>query len=182
MLETKRLLLRQWCEDDLAQFAAMNADPDVMRYYPATLTSAESDAMAKKIQTLIAERGWGFWAVERKEQPGFIGFVGLHQPQVILPCSPCTEVGWRLAKDYWGKGYATEAANAALQFGFQHLRLTEIAAFTAVLNEPSKAVMERLHMLDTGQNFAHPDVPVDSVLREHLLYKMTRKQWYAINE
>jgi RimJ/RimL family protein N-acetyltransferase len=145
-LETERLRLRQWQDSDYPAFASLNADPQVMEFFPAPLEHAASDAMAARCQALIAEQGWGFWAVECKASQDFIGFVGLNMPQYDLPCSPCVEVGWRLAYPFWGQGFATEAARACLNFGFETLKLTEIVSFTSVLNLRSQAVMERLQM------------------------------------
>jgi RimJ/RimL family protein N-acetyltransferase len=172
-LETERLLLRQWKPTDRAPFAAMNADPKVMRYFPAVLTRLESDAMADRCKALIAERGWGFWAVEHKATESFIGFVGLHIPSTELPFSPCVEIGWRLAAAYWRQGYATEAANAALDVGFVQLQLSEMVAFTAVVNEPSIAVMHRLGMHDSG-TFEHPALPIGHPLKPHRLFRTQR--------
>lgn len=137
----------------------------------------ESDAMADKCETLIAERGWGFWAVEIKATEEFIGFVGLHIPSTTLPCLPCVEIGWRLGRSYWGKGYATEAARAALQVGFERLALQEIVSFTAVRNRRSRAVMERLYMVRDKETFDHPEVPEEIGLREHCLYRISQKNW-----
>ncbi len=170
-LVTPRLLLRQWRPSDLEPFAAMNADAEVMRYYPSAWNRAQSDAFAQRVMRLIDERGWGFWAVEERASGHFIGFVGLHVPSGDLPFSPCLEVGWRLAKSYWGLGYATEAAQSAIAFGFQHLHLAEIVAFTAVANQKSRAVMERLGMRRDSE-FDHPLVPVESGLRRHVLYRL----------
>ncbi len=175
--ETERLRLRQWRAADFEPFAALNADPAVMEYYPAPLRRAESDAMAKRCQTLIAARGWGFWAVETIDRSEFIGFAGLHIPAAALPFSPCVEVGWRLAAQHWGNGFATEAARGTLRIGFERLRLPEIVSFTAVINRRSRAVMERLEMRNTGQLFEHPDVPAGSALRTHCLYRLSRQQW-----
>ena len=133
--------------------------------------------MARKIQSLISARGWGFWAVEEKKSKRFLGFVGLHVPLPELPFSPCVEIGWRLAKEYWGKGYATEAAKASLEVAFGPLNLTEVYSFTPVGNTRSRAVMERLNMLNTRNNFEHPNVPVGNPLREHVLYKLTKERW-----
>ena len=170
-LTTPRLVLRQWRQSDLAPFAAMNADADVMRYYPATWTREQSNAFAERVIRLIDERGWGFWAVEERASGQFIGFVGLHVPSNDLPFAPCVEVGWRLAKQAWGQGYATEAARAAIAFGFQQLHLAELVAFTAIANLKSRAVMERLGMrLDC--EFDHPQVPVESWLHRHVLYRL----------
>jgi RimJ/RimL family protein N-acetyltransferase len=171
-IETERLRLRQWRLADREPFAAMNADPRVMEFFPATLTQAESDAMADRCQLLIEERGWGFWAAECKATREFIGFVGLHTPSAELPFSPCVEVGWRLAFPYWGKGFASEAAKEALLVGFHSLGLKEVVSFTAVGNLRSRAVMERLGMQECG-TFDHPQVPEGLGLRRHCLYRLT---------
>ena len=176
-LETKRLVLRQWQATDLPAFAVLNADPEVMRYFPKPLSRAESDAMAHKCQALIAAKGWGFWAAALKSTGHFIGLVGLHQPQADLPFAPCIEVGWRLQQQYWGHGYATEAASAALAFAFETLTEDAVVAFTTVENKRSRAVMTRLGFTDTQQNFMHPDLPEDHVLAEHVLYKLTKADW-----
>ncbi|MEO6854765.1 MAG: GNAT family N-acetyltransferase [Rhodoferax sp.] len=173
-LETPRLLLRQWLPQDRAPFAALNADPQVMEFFPAVRTRAESDQMVDSCQALIAERGWGFWAAELKTSGQFIGFVGLHEPSALLPFSPCVEIGWRLAAPYWGQGLATEAAKAALQFGFDQVGLAEIVSFTAVANARSRAVMERLGMQADG-TFEHPQVPEGHALRLHCLYRLARE-------
>lgn len=172
--ETERLRLRQWLPEDRAPFAALNTDAHVMEYFPAPLTRAESDRMADICQSVIAERGWGFWAAELKETQQFIGFVGLHTPS-DLPFSPCVEIGWRLAFEHWGKGLATEAARGALSFGFESLDLQEIVAFTAIGNRRSRAVMERLGMKESG-SFEHPRVPEGNMLRPHCLYRLAREQ------
>lgn len=179
-LETERLNLRQWKDSDYPKFADMNSSPEVMAYYPRTMSKPESDALAYKIQTLISNRGWGFWAVEEKKSNNFIGFVGLHEPTPDLPFSPCVEIGWRLAKDYWGKGYATEAAKAALNFAFGPLNLAKVYSFTSVRNLRSRAVMERLNMINTHRNFEHPKIPPGDPLREHVLYELTRERWRKI--
>jgi RimJ/RimL family protein N-acetyltransferase len=176
-LETERLRLRQWEEDDLPLFAEMNADPEVMEYYPSTLSEEESNAMANKIKGLINERSWGFWAVETINDKRFIGFVGLHKPTYDLPVTPCVEVGWRLGKEYWGKGYATEAGRESLRFAFEVLKLNEVYSFASVANKRSWLVMERLKMTNTGNNFEHPIIPEGHPLREHVLYKITKEQW-----
>lgn len=177
--DTEHLRLRQWCAADREPFAALNADPKVMQFFPALLTRAESDAMADRCQALIGERGWGFWAVETRTTSEFIGFVGLHVPASELPFSPCVEVGWRLAAKHWGKGFATEAARGALHVGFARLGLLEIVSFTAVGNIRSRAVMGRLGMLETKETFEHPNIPIGHVLRRHCLYRLSRGQWLA---
>jgi RimJ/RimL family protein N-acetyltransferase len=177
--DTKRLRLRQWCAADREPFAVLNADPKVMEFFPAPLDRAASDAMADRCQSLIAERGWGFWAVETMDTQEFIGFVGLHTPAPELPFSPCVEVGWRLAFQHWSKGFATEAARGALHVGFKLLGLPEIVSFTPVRNLRSRAVMDRLGMQETAGTFEHPHVPLGSVLRQHCLYRLSRTQWVA---
>ncbi|WP_440053440.1 GNAT family N-acetyltransferase [Pseudoalteromonas sp. T1lg65] len=174
---TDRLQLRQWTAKDRDAFALMSADPAVMEFFPNTLNRAESDAIANKCQSLLAQHGWGVWAVELIKTGEFIGIVGLHVPTADLPASPCVEILWRLAKPYWGYGYATEAAKAALKVGFEQLALDEIVSFAVINNFNSRAVMERLNMCDSSTTFEHPDVPASSDLKEHCLYKITRQQW-----
>ncbi|MDA8520633.1 GNAT family N-acetyltransferase [Acidovorax sp. NCPPB 4044] len=185
LLQTPRLRLRQWTPADRAPFAALNADPAVMEHFPAPLGRAESDAMADRIEALIGERGWGFWAAERHgEGPGsenrFMGFVGLHRPIAPLPFGPCVEIGWRLARPFWGQGLATEAAELALRAGFEVLGLDGIVAFTALPNQRSRAVMQRLGMQESPTDaFEHPGVPAGHPLRAHCLYRLTRAAWRA---
>jgi RimJ/RimL family protein N-acetyltransferase len=179
MIQTPRLKLRQWQAADHAPFAAMNANPIVMEFFPALLTTEQSNAMADTIQAKMVRQGWGLWAVEILESGAFAGFVGLNEPGYPLPFAPCIEVGWRLDKAFWGKGYATEAGNAALEFAFNTLELAEVVSFTAVLNQRSQAVMQRLGMTNQGQNFENPMVPAGDRLREHVLYKIDRTQWFA---
>lgn len=177
---TKRLQLRQWGKYDLHEFSSINSDPAVMKFYPKTLTKKESDAFANKIQSIIENKGWGFWAVELKYEKKFIAFVGLHEPNDILPCTPCIELGWRLAKEYWGKGYATEAANAALKIAFEVLNVEAVYSYSSILNKKSQAVMTRLNMFNTHQNFSHPSIPTGNPLREHVLFKITQQHWKSL--
>ena len=184
ILETERLYLRQWQPSDFAVFAQMNADPEVMRYFPKLLSATVSDTIANKCQQLIKDNGWGFWAVSVKtgleKSDPFIGFVGLNQTHPDMAFAPCVEIAWRLNKDYWGQGYATEAAKAALKFAFDELGLDEIVAFTAVINQPSQQVMKRIGMINTQDNFYHPALEPSHALAEHVLYKMTWQQWQKI--
>lgn len=173
---TERLQLRQWIPSDRDSFAAMCTDPQVMEYFPATLSRTESDAIAEKCQALIAERGWGVWVAELLETKEFIGIIGLHIPGADLPFSPCVEILWRLAPSHWGHGYATEAGAAALKVGFEHVGLQEIVSFAVVNNFRSRAVMERLNMIDTGESFMHPGVTTRH-LRKHCLYSISRERW-----
>jgi len=182
ILNTPRLRLRQWQGGDLAPFARMNADPRVMEHFPAPLERAVSDAVATRLRDEIAERGWGFWAVEAKDPAGegqgrFIGFTGLRIPAVPLPIGPCVEIGWRLAHEDWGRGYASEAARAALDYGFEVLGLAEIVSFTALQNVRSQAVMQRIGMVNRGEVFDHPGVAPGHPLRAHCLYRLAREDW-----
>lgn len=155
----------------------MNADPVVMEFFPARLDREASGALAKRIETKITDRWWGLWAAELRASGEFIGFIGL-QPPPQIPCSPCVEVGWRLARAHWGKGLATEGARAALRFGFERLGLDEIVSFTVPGNRRSRAVMERLGMReDTAGAFEHPNIPAGSPLRLHCLYRLSRERW-----
>ena len=158
-LRGERVLLRGWRVDDLEPFADLNADPRVMEHYPEPLTRARSDAMVReRILPQFAERGYGLWAVEVPGHEPFIGFVGLQAPAFEADFTPCVEIGWRLAFDAWGRGYATEAARLALAFGFAEAGLDEIVSFTSPENRRSIAVMERLGMRYDGE-FEHPNVP-----------------------
>jgi RimJ/RimL family protein N-acetyltransferase len=178
-LKTDRLRLRQWRDADLAPFAALNADPEVMRYFPGPLTRAQSDELAGYVHAGIEENGWGLWAVEVCDGPPFIGFVGLNRATFESHFTPATEVGWRLARAHWGHGYATEAAGAAVSFGFEQLGLDEVVSFTAGTNERSIRVMRRLGMThDAGGDFNHPRVADGSPLRRHVLYRISKDQWH----
>lgn len=177
-IETERLILRPWRDADYAPFAALNADPEVMRHFPKRLTREESDALVDRIRARMAERGWGSFAVEVKGGEPFIGFVGPNVPPYAIPCGPCVEVGWRLARSAWGRGYATEAARAALAFGFDTLGLSEMVAFTVTANARSRAVMERLGMShDPADDFDHPLIEAGNPMRRHLLYRLAEAVW-----
>ena len=181
VIETERLYLRQWQASDFAVFAEINADPEVMKYFPKLLTPKVSDIIASKCQQLIANQGWGLWAVSlkdrSKEHGAFIGFVGLNDTHADMSFAPAVEIAWRLHKDYWGQGYATEAARAALNFAFTELSLDEVVSFTAVINKRSQLIMERIGMMDTRANFYHPALDPNHRLAEHVLYNITRQQW-----
>jgi ribosomal-protein-alanine N-acetyltransferase len=180
VLTTDRLRLRRWRDEDRAPFAALNADPDVMRYFPSTLTRAQSDAMVDAIEEDFAARGWGLWAVEVVGGAPFIGFVGLNVPGFEAAFTPCVEIGWRLAKEHWGHGYASEAAREVLRFGFEDAGLDEIVSFTSVENTPSQAVMTRIGMVrDPAEDFDHPRLAIGHWLRRHVLYRLSREQWLA---
>ena len=172
-LTTARLRLRPWRESDLAPFAAMNADPLVMEHFAAPLTREESDAYARRMMAAIEGRGWGNWALEEIGGEPFVGFAGLSVPSFEAHFTPCTEIGWRLVRSAWGRGYATQAARAALAFGFGELGLAEIVSFTALANARSIAVMERLGMRRDGE-FDHPRLPAGHRLQRHVLYRISR--------
>jgi RimJ/RimL family protein N-acetyltransferase len=174
-LRTERLLLRRWRAEDREPFAAMNADPRVMEHFPATLSREESDAQVTGIEARFAEREFGLWAVEVVGVTPFAGFVGLTVPRFSAPFTPCVEVGWRLAAEHWGHGYATEGGRAALDFGFDVLGLSEIVAFTVPENVRSRRVMEKLGMTrDPSDDFDHPVLPAGHRLSRHVLYRIAR--------
>ena len=172
---TERLLLRQWCDDDRDPWAAMNADPEVMRHFPSTHTREQADDFVDRHQSLLEERGWGLWAVEVVGGAPFIGCVGLAVPGFEASFTPCVEVGWRIARAHWGQGYAPEAARAAVAFGFTELDLDEIVSFTSVGNTSSRRVMEKLAMREALE-FDHPRLPGHR-LERHVLYRLARTAW-----
>ena len=176
-LETSRLRMRQWRESDRAPFAAMNADPAVMEFFASPPSPAASDAGIDAWQAQFAAHGWSNWAVGLRESGEFIGFTGLSVPRRTFSFSPCVEVGWRLARKFWGKGFATEAARAALRVAFERLALPEVVSFTAVGNLRSRAVMERIGMHNTNRNFEHPGINEGHPLRLHCLYRISSAQW-----
>jgi RimJ/RimL family protein N-acetyltransferase len=176
-LATRRLRMRQWRDSDREPFAALNADPEVMRHFPGTLPALASDAMAADLRARIAEQGWGLWAVEVAGGEPFIGFVGLSRARFDAHFAPAVEVGWRLVRPSWGHGYATEAARAALAFGFERLELDQIVSFTTAGNARSRRVMERLRMSrEPTDDFDHPAV-APGPLRRHVLYRLRRTVW-----
>lgn len=168
-IETERLLLRPWRATDRDPFAALNADPTVMEFFPSTLTRADSDALADRAAATLDDQGWGLWAVEVKGGPDFIGFTGLAVPTFETDFTPCVEVGWRLAASQWGRGYAPEAARAAVHRGFHTLGLDEIVSFTSVVNHRSQRVMEKIGMTRAGE-FDHPAL-LHHPLTRHVLYR-----------
>ncbi|HEY7947053.1 MAG TPA: GNAT family N-acetyltransferase [Acidimicrobiales bacterium] len=179
-VETEQLLLRRWREEDKVPFAAMNSDPAVMEFFPAPLARAESDALVDRFDAELAERGFCPWAVELRESGTFIGFIGLHAVPEYLSFAPAVEVGWRLARPFWGRGFATEGAGGAVRFGFDVLELDEIVSFTSVVNLRSRRVMERLGMARSpDEDFEHPHVPEAHPLRPHVLYRLSGDQWRA---
>lgn len=171
-LETARLRLRPWRREDLPFFARMNADPRVMAHYPALLDARQSLRQARAFSLLLARRGWGVWAVERRADGRFLGFCGLHERRAgTLPFAPCVELTWRLDCEHWGRGYGYEAARAVAQFARVRLKLPQLVAFTACSNARSRALLTRLGMEHAG-DYAHPALPEGHPLRPHCLYRM----------
>ena len=178
-IKTERLLLRGWRESDKVPYAALNADPAVMRYFPATLTSEQSDQMVDRMIAVWKESSFGLWAVERLDGGEFIGFVGLAAPTWVADFTPCVEVGWRLAASHWGNGFAPEAARAALAFGFENVDLPndEIVSFTTLQNVKSQRVMQKIGLrLDPTRDFDHPTTP-GWADRRHVFYCIDRARW-----
>jgi len=174
-IRTARVLLRDWRSEDLDPFAALNADPEVMEHFPATLTREESAAMIGRIRARFDEQGFGLWAAEVPGVAPFIGFVGLAVPRFTAAFTPCVEIGWRLARAHWGHGYVTEAARAALHRGFTAHGLEEIVSMTVPANARSRAVMERLGMKRSPEDdFDNPTIAEGHPLRRHVLYRLRR--------
>lgn len=178
-IQTKRLLLRNWIENDRSQFTDINNDSEVMRYFPRKFTQTESDAFVDDNRTRLAELGWGAWAVELTSSREFIGYVGFSYPAQWHPCAGMIEIGWRLGRNAWGQGYATEAAKQLLHIGFESVGFEEIVSFTSECNSPSISVMRKIGMSDDGIGFEHPRIEKNSPLRKHVLYRLTKSEWRA---
>lgn len=179
-LETSRLVLRRWHISDIQPFAEMNSDPQVMEYFPRTATFEQTASMVHTIETAFSEDDYGLWAVTLKDTGKFIGMVGLCKPKFEAHFTPCVEIGWRLDKNYWGKGFASEAAEESMRDGFERIGLTEIVSMTAVLNQRSMRVMERLHMKrNPADDFDHPMLDDGHPLKPHVLYRLTIEEWKA---
>ena len=177
-IATARLRLRLWQDGDLPEFAALNADARVMEHFPGTLSRAESDALAGRIRDHFVAHGFGPWAVEVPGAASFIGFVGFAVARFEAHFTPCVEIAWRLAAGHWGKGYASEAASAALGHAFGLLGLEEVVSFTVPANRRSRRVMERLGMTRLpADDFEHPSLPEGHPLRPHVLYRLSRGAW-----
>lgn len=177
-LMTERLLLRPWTDADRHAFRRLNADPRVMAFFPAPLSDGQSDALLGRIRAHQAEHGFTFWAVEDRSDGRLAGMTGLARVTFAAPFAPCVEIGWRFFPDYWGKGYAIEAARLALGYGFMALRLDEIVAFTTTGNRHSQGLMRRLGMArDPADDFDHPLLPAGHPLLRHVLYRLSRAAW-----
>jgi RimJ/RimL family protein N-acetyltransferase len=176
-LRTERLYLRAWKPSDRARFAAMNADPRVMEHFEAPLTAGETDALLQRIAQQFEADGFGLWAVEIPGVTSFAGFIGLYRPNFDAHFTPCVEIGWRLAAEFWSRGYATEGAREAMRFGFETVGLEEIVSITVPGNQRSRRVMEKLGMTRSPEDdFDHPRVPEGSTLRRHVLYRLRATQ------
>jgi ribosomal-protein-alanine N-acetyltransferase len=177
-LTTPRLRLRPWLDEDIHPFAALNADPRVMEHFPAVLSLAETEAGVARIRAYFAEHGYGLWAVEVLDGAPFIGFVGLTTPRWDAPFMPAIEIGWRLAFDHWGRGYAREGAEAALAFAFGDLGLDQVVSYTATTNLRSQRVMQAIGMTRSpAEDFDHPFLAAGHPLERHVLYRITRTEW-----
>jgi Acetyltransferases, including N-acetylases of ribosomal proteins len=172
-LRTERLVLREWREADRDAWAAMSADPEVMEFFPATLDRVAADAVFDRIAASLEERGWGLWAVEA--DGAFVGFTGLQPVPFEAAFTPAIEIGWRLARSAWGRGFATEAARASLDYAWRELALDEVVAMAVPANRRSLAVMRKLGMThDPADDFDHPRL-ADGPLRRHMLFRVARR-------
>lgn len=177
---TERLLLRAWRDDDLPALAALNADAEVMRYFPAPLDAGQSARLLARIRAHFEAHGYGFWALERRDTGEVIGVTGLARVGFAAPFVPAVEIGWRLARAHWRRGFAREAARAALDVAFQRLALDEVVSFSVPANLPSQAVMRAIGMRrDAAGDFRHPKLPDGHPLQPHVLYRIRRSEWEA---
>jgi RimJ/RimL family protein N-acetyltransferase len=178
LINTERLLLRRWRPSDREPFARLNADPIVMEHFLSRLDRAESDAFVDRIEAYFIANGYGLWAIEVPGEAELIGYVGLAVATFEAHFTPAVEVGWRLAREYWGRGFASEAARAAVADGFDRVGLEEIVSFTVPANVRSVRVMERLAMTrNPADDFDHPRLPVGHRLRRHVLYRLKRADY-----
>ena len=176
MIQTERLLLRRWREEDREPFYRMNSDARVMEFFPECLTRAQSDSLVERINEHFREYGFGLFAAELQEDQAFIGFVGVAVPSFKAHFTPCVEIGWRLAADYWGRGLATEGARAVVKYAFDELALDALVSFTVPRNIRSRRVMEKTGMThDASDDFDHPNMPEGHSLRRHVLYRLRSK-------
>jgi RimJ/RimL family protein N-acetyltransferase len=166
----EQIFLRQWRDSDLEPFAMMNADPEVMRHFPALRSRSETAASMEKLRRAIDERGWGLWAVD--VDGAFAGLTGLNVPDFSAHFTPCTEIGWRFRREFWGRNLAYRSACAALAFGFESLKLSEIVGFTVPANIRSRRLLERLgFQRNPKEDFDHPALPEGHPIRRHVLYR-----------
>lgn len=176
-LETERLILRQWRDNDRVEFAALNADPVVMKYFPSTYDRIQSDASIDRFIKSIENKHLGFFAAELKISKELIGFIGLKEVPDNLPFAPAIEIGWRLAQQFWGQGLASEGALACLEYGFKTLGIESVVSMTPCTNLKSERLMQRIGMCNSKQNFIHPTITPNGSLAEHVLYRINKKDW-----
>jgi RimJ/RimL family protein N-acetyltransferase len=182
-IETDRLILRDWRDDDAVPFAAMNADPRVMEFFPKCLTQPESDSAIARMRAFIRDHGYGLYAAEEKSSGAFLGFIGLAPVPFEAPFTPATEIGWRLARTAWGSGNATEGARAVLGDAFERLEFRELVSFTAEWNTRSRRVMEKIGMKhDQDGSFLHPLLPPEHKLARHVLYRISAERHPGVPE
>jgi len=180
-VETPRLILRDWKDSDREPWAAMGRDPEVMRYLGPVMTREQADAGFERAQGQIARDGFGFWAVERKADGRFLGFLGPKNTTFDAHFTPNIELGWRLSRDAWGQGLATEGARAARDWAFQNIETDEVIAITVPGNLGSQAVMRKIGLeRDLAGDFDHPNLAETDPLRPHLLFRLNRERWAAL--
>ena len=177
VFESERLLFRHWRVSDRDAFYELNSHPDVMRFFPSILSREESEAYIDAIIDRLEKNGFGFWAVALKDTNEFIGFIGLNSPNIGLKIEPCIEIGWRLKKEFWGRGFATEGAKRVLRYAFDECQFEKVYSFTTIRNRNSENVMTKIGMKNTNKNFFHPKIPKEHPLCEHVLYVLTREDW-----
>ncbi|MCD7899618.1 MAG: GNAT family N-acetyltransferase [Bacteroides sp.] len=170
-IETPRLFLRDWKEEDILPFAQLNSDPHVMKYFLKSLTKKESLEYYYRIQEEFTQRGYGLYAMEKKEDGAFIGYTGFHHITFDVDFAPGVEIGWRIRYEDWNKGYVTEAAKACLLYAKEYLTFQTIWSFTSLPNKSSERVMQKIGM-ERIKTFPHPAVPDEHSLKEHVLYKI----------
>ena len=182
-MKTRRLILRHWQNSDRQSFARLNADIRVMEFMPSVLSEQESHGLADRIEAHFREHGFGLYAAELRSDHRFIGYIGLSIPTFPAPFTPCVEIGWRLAREYWGLGLATEGAQEIVRFAFTELQLAELVSFTVPANVRSLAVMKKLGMTrDPKDDFDHPRLPPGHSLQRHVLYRLSRAGWSLNSE
>ena len=178
MITSQRLLLRTWRETDVAPFAQLNSDPEVMAHFPSTFDERKTLEMLERIKAHFDQYGFGFYALERREDARFLGFVGLQCVPFEAPFTPAVEIGWRLAREFWGAGYASEAARAVLRYAFEVEDIPEVVSFTVPANTRSTAVMRRIGLTRApAGDFIHPTLGPDHRLARHVLYRLGKSTW-----
>jgi RimJ/RimL family protein N-acetyltransferase len=177
-LSTQRLILRRWQPSDIEEFALICADPVVMEFHPKTLTLEQSKSMVERIEAGFDRERFGLWALELQNSHKFIGYTGLCRPSFQAHFTPCVEIGWKIAREYWGNGFATEAARKAVEDGFERIQLNEIVSMTAAINKRSIRVMEKLKMVrNEKDDFLHPSIENGHPLKPHVLFRLSKAQW-----